>query len=149
MISQDMEDEVYLVVKAITLLSADEANELTDKIRDVSRRWWLKSPGAFSDFAAFVRVDGSVSDTGDFVGNEEIGVRPVLVIEYLDSLKLVLYQKLEIFDKDWLYIGNNRALSKDVLFCQKFDKASNDYEGSEIERCLDKWLEKIKKEFEE
>ena len=47
-------------------------------------RWWLRSPGDHSDFAAIVRNDGSVDNQGDYVRFGNICVRPALWIN-LDS----------------------------------------------------------------
>ena len=40
--------------------------------------WWLRSPGGISVSAGIVDYDGKVEDEGDFVGDEEVAVRPAL-----------------------------------------------------------------------
>ena len=38
--------------------------------------WWLRSPGSYSDGAAYVRIDGGVHRYGDDVNLDRSGVRP-------------------------------------------------------------------------
>ncbi len=67
----------------IYLLSIDEANALSDTIRANSSGswWWLRSPGYYSDCAAFVYEGGFVITLGNNV-DIEYGVRPALNLEF-------------------------------------------------------------------
>lgn len=59
------------------LLSTKEADLLErDEYRYVSGGWWLRSPGFFDDYAAYVYGDGVVYYFGDFVHYDAYGVRP-------------------------------------------------------------------------
>jgi hypothetical protein len=40
--------------------------------------WWLRSPGYFSHFAAFVNYGGGVYVRGSNVSNSSVSVRPAL-----------------------------------------------------------------------
>ena len=42
--------------------------------------WWLRSPGYYSDYAAYVYYGGSVTHSGDFVNDCYVAVRPALWI---------------------------------------------------------------------
>ena len=42
--------------------------------------WWLRSPGCYSNYAARVRDDGSVYDSGSSVDRSHVAVRPALWI---------------------------------------------------------------------
>ena len=44
-----------------------------------THEWWLRSPGMFGAFAAFVAVDGEIKPWGKPC-NEEIGFRPAMWI---------------------------------------------------------------------
>ena len=72
----DTRDKVFL-------LSIDEARRyFTDnesriaKFQGKSAWWWLRSPGYFSDLAAYVLIDGVVLVNGVHVTHRHVGVRP-------------------------------------------------------------------------
>ncbi len=44
-------------------------------------RWWLRSPGSLSDRAAFILRLGSIFRRGGSVLNDDLGVRPVVVLD--------------------------------------------------------------------
>lgn len=70
----DTKDKIYL-------LSIDEANALSTDIRNASDRWWLRSPGDISNYAAEVSSDGGVNTRGIHV-HDENGVRPALNLKF-------------------------------------------------------------------
>ena len=43
--------------------------------------WWLRSPGYYQNYAAFVFPDGVVNESGDLVDLDMIAVRPALWID--------------------------------------------------------------------
>jgi len=56
-----------------------EADErLAAKSNNSESSWWLRSPGYYRTYAAYVLRDGSVRLVGNTVGNETGGVRPAL-----------------------------------------------------------------------
>ena len=42
--------------------------------------WWLRSPGHYSTYAAYVHSDGSILYSGRIVDYSSIAVRPVVVV---------------------------------------------------------------------
>ncbi len=66
----------------IFLLCIDEANSYfkADKDRSCGESWVLRSPGSSQNYAAFVRRDGSLSDSGYDVDYGD-GVRPALWLD--------------------------------------------------------------------
>ncbi|MBO4889416.1 MAG: hypothetical protein J5574_00370 [Lachnospiraceae bacterium] len=80
----------------IFLLSVDEANALDDKVLrcgywyDMDNQWWwLRSPGANKDYAAYVgnNIDhkNRIDPVGDIAGNEFGAVRPALNLKFADN----------------------------------------------------------------
>lgn len=138
-------EEEYLNIIDIDILSVNEAKKLDDDLRDVSTRWWLKPVSHLSGFAPFVCANGSVNENGDFVGSI-MGVRPVLYFEDLDSYCLECFKdRVEVFNRDWIYIGGNMVLLKDILLYRSFDNKTDDdesdYESSELKEFLKEQLE--------
>ena len=43
--------------------------------------WWLRSPGRYAYYAAYVNFGGSVDDTGDYVDSPYIAVRPAFHLD--------------------------------------------------------------------
>ncbi len=70
----DTEDYVYL-------LSLEEANAVSIKMRAVYGWWWLRTPGGTPKDAAVVHSDGGIGSSG-FQVSSEFGVRPVLTVRY-------------------------------------------------------------------
>ncbi len=79
--------------------------------------WWLRSPGLYSHYAAFVSYDGSVHDYGDQVDSDDRGVRPALKLD----LNSVLFTSAAEGGKD----GTTGTLS-----------AVSDYDGSDWKLTL-------------
>ena len=42
--------------------------------------WWLRSPGIYQTTAAYVGIDGFVSEDGSYVNNNKYAVRPAMWI---------------------------------------------------------------------
>ena len=68
-------------------LSTKEAGALNASLRTASLEWWLRSPGFDTDYAASVRSDGTVSNSGDKVYVADNGVRPAFSLN-LSSIVL-------------------------------------------------------------
>jgi hypothetical protein len=72
-------DHVFLLsVDEVNSYFTDDNSRIAFDNNEVALWWWLRSPGTFSFFAAYVNRDGSVYvngyDVDDFIG----GVRPAL-----------------------------------------------------------------------
>ena len=78
-------DDVGVKQAKLYLLSTGEANALPENVlklnftdSEMLGSWWLRSPGYYDDWAAFVGgEDGNVRESGNFVGGR-FGVRPAL-----------------------------------------------------------------------
>jgi hypothetical protein len=66
----------------VFLLSIDEVNQYfkSNAERSIEAWWWLRSPGYYSNSAAYVNIDGYVNGFGDNVIDNYGSVRPVLYI---------------------------------------------------------------------
>ena len=153
-----MENEIYLVVKDIELphFSTDSNDEaivkfydiglgsIPDKVLDYKASYWSlidnRAGYILANYNGFGIVD---SDDSDYYLDDNLWTRPVLIVDQLDKLNLPLYTELEIFDKKWIYIGNNRCFSVKAIQRISFDyDDSYKYETSNIKRELDNWLKK-------
>ncbi len=132
--------EIDIDITDISLLTIEEAEALSENIRRYAHWWWLCSPGAYSDDAAYVSRNGYVYDCGDYVGDDDGGVRPALTIADLDSLNLKIGDPLVIQDKEYIYIGNNKVLYNDKPIYHRFNLGPNDYKKSAIKKIVDNWL---------
>lgn len=47
--------------------------------------WWMRSPGRFQNYAAFVCNYGFIRNNGGIVNKKDVGVRPSLIIDLTDS----------------------------------------------------------------
>lgn len=143
-------------IKGITcdLLSVEEAEQITDGILAYLCDWWLRSPSDYSDCAASVHSNGSVSHFGDYVDDSLVAVRPALYISNFDSLNLKIYKDIiKVFDKYWIYIGDNKALLMDepltTMAFRKDWRAEdvNVYEKSDVKKWLDNWFIEQKRKY--
>ncbi len=128
---QDTKDSVYL-------LSIDEVNTYSDSIllaentayvtskyaldNDAYISWWLRSPGNTVRYAAVVDSKGAVSDYGSFVNSTDVGVRPVIKVDY------AVKQELDSIDK-YEYI--KEASIGDVVKFGSYEQDNNDIDGKE------------------
>ena len=86
-------------VDRVFLLSIDEAREYfwddnsrIAKLIDSPFKWWLRSPGSTSSYAAFVKEDGNVDNYGSSANNMRLGVRPALWLNLEASDRIVMYK---------------------------------------------------------
>lgn len=90
-----MNSKVDLDDVEVTLLSVEEAKALPGDILAFPDWWWLSSPVKNPGKAAYVEYGNSVDcENGYFIINKYNCVRPALKIYNLDSLNLVVGQKV-------------------------------------------------------
>lgn len=136
--------EVDLDITNVTLLTLEEARQLSRKVRVADGVWWLRSPGYYEYSAAFVHgEDGSVDVLG-FNVNEPLGVRPALEIANLESAKLKIGDRFNLADECWTVINEDKALCDDIVGKTPFREYwraedANDYDASDIKKWLEKW----------
>lgn len=139
-------------VESIYLLSVNEAEDIPKYILANGEDWWLRSPGYYSVYAAFVYVDGAVSSVGYSIDDDTIFARPALKINNLESLNLEIGETVKVLGLMAQYIGGNSVLLCEGIamqrFATRFDNKISDYETSEVKRFIDKWFKKKKIEAE-
>ena len=124
------------------LLSVEEVNEIPKWILANGEWWWLRSPGDASHYAAYVGVDGSVDDYGDYVHDNGYTVRPALIISNLPNLEIG--ETVKVFGVAAQYIGSDKVLLCESIFYRNFDEESNVYETSEVKKKMNKWFKGMK-----
>lgn len=144
-------DEQDLDILGATLLTVEEAKQLPKRLREYYTWWWLKSPGYYSYYAAYVYANGFVYNYGTDVSDEYGSVRPALIISNLESSGLEIGDTFEFGKKRFEIISNDRAfcLTGEGPCAFRYDwKASdaNDYEKSDIKKDVDEWFDDHKGE---
>ena len=126
-----MKDPIYL-------LSAEEYEQYKKSIPLIDELWWLRSPGCFSDYAAFVRgLSGSVDYDGHLVVVHYFAVRPALNIS---NLKLAVQNnRIEYLGVEWIILDTSTAIAAEPIFHSRFGVRSNNYSRSPIRRQLLNW----------
>ena len=101
--------EEELDITGATLLSIDEANKIPSRLRIYDVWWWLRSPGNYSNCAAFVDLQGSVNLSGDFVDIEVDAVRPALLLKNLKSSNLKIGDVFIFNDQKFEIVSDRMA----------------------------------------
>ena len=133
-------------IEYITLLSKDEAKKLPKAMRKFDGFWWLMDKGSNWrnwDLAASVNEDGSINSYGsrvDILGR----VRPKIVVCDDIVSDLQFGDTTNLLGVEWIFIGDNSLMSKEEIGYSKFNErassVSNTYEGSQIQKYLQDWL---------
>lgn len=129
--------ESDIEITGITLMPIEEYAVYTENIPIISEWWWLRSPGWYPDYAAYVDYDGSIDCAGDSVTIEYNAVRPVLLGSFKDYKDIV---EFEFADHSWIVLSKNMAICKDYINRRRFDGKTNNYASSEVKEFLEKWL---------
>lgn len=142
-------------IKEITLLSVDEAEKIPKWILATGDWWWTRSPGFPSSIVpnnnsngvVWVYIDGYVIEFGHNVNDDTLAVRPALRISNLPNLKIG--DIVECLDMNWYYVGDDLILAVDSIGKHYFNYDKNKpnaniFEGSDIQKYLQDWLEEQK-----
>ena len=124
----------------IFLISIEEYEKYKKHIPYINSWWWLRSPGFYSNCAAHVVNDGSVSNYGNDVFLSNDAVRPALKISNPEFDPLKIGERFVKYSFPWIKIDNNLAIAEVLIAFRRFDKESNEYETSEIRQFLKDWL---------
>ena len=133
-------------IKGITLLSIDEAENLSDYILRFPDWWWLKSPGDDGSCVKGIRPNGEIGFFARPVNFNLNAVRPILLCSNLKPLNLKIGDYVSAFDKTWQYIGNDMILLfgeplTEMAFRKDYKaQDATVYEKSDIKKYLDNWL---------
>lgn len=137
-------EPVCVLIKGITLLSIEEYEAARDMIPMAKDDWWLRSPGGYDYWTAYVYGNGSVLDYGYGVNNNALGVRPALDLELGD---LRIGDTFELAGYMWTVINGNMALCNDIIarhcFREDYEASDvNDYEASDVKKWLEEWAKR-------
>ena len=153
-------------VKGVTLLSADEAeNLLTEEqrkcrisknaytvedssfLRNNNCYWWLRTPGKDTDYISYVDYIGNIHRDGGYVFNLA-HARPALIIDYdkLNNFGIGIGDSFGFGDYTFTIISDKYALCDEAIKLIVFRKDytaenANNYEYSDIKEYLDGWFE--------
>lgn len=104
-------------------------------------RWWLKSPGYISHYAAHVNK-GTINYDGSYVLAER-GVRPMIVFSD-DTLEKG--EEFQFLGNGWMVIAPGKALCESIVGETAFRadwkvQGSNDFEASDLKKWLRLWYD--------
>ena len=134
------------LIKGATLLSADEAKQVSEDIRTFWNWWWLRSPGYSTPNVSYVDEFG---DVGVSIVNRDGGsVRPALQLNLESSDQISDGTKLRIGGYDFTVVCNGKYALCDtsigrklVVFREDWQaEDANIYEVSDIKKAVDKWF---------
>lgn len=134
-----------LKVEGITLLSIEEYEATKEYVPLVYGWWWLRSPGNYSDSAAYVNYGDRVDAIGCYVSSPYGVVRPALKISNFKSLDLQSEDRIIGFaGHTWTVIPGNMVLCDTGVGTHCFRKDwqapdANDYEKSDVKKWLEDW----------
>ena len=150
-------EEVKDCIEGITLLSAEEAENLLTKEQRIckfegeERCWWLRSPGDDRHRAAYVYGSGSVNFRGNYVYYVDDCVRPALILSNLKSSNLKSIKELGVGEHfefggyTFTIISNKLALCDEAIAKMAFRKDrksedANQYSKSDVKKFLENWF---------
>lgn len=119
----------------ITLLAKKEYELYRDRIPLFDNWWWLRSPGLYSNYVAYVLCCGDILNYGGIVGNS-YGIRPALKSK---ALNLPIGESFAALGNRRVMIDNGLAISEDVITHRRYDSESNVWETSELKTWLESW----------
>lgn len=132
-------------IEGATLLSVNEAETLlTKEERKHSNWWWLRSPGIYQTYAAYVTYDGSVISFGYYVYTDNFCVRPALRIN-IENSDFKIGDIFIFGNKRFKIISDDLALCTDDIgnFCFRKNyeaEDANDYDKSDAKKIVDQWF---------
>jgi hypothetical protein len=123
----------------IFLLSIEEYEKYKKVIPHKNCCWWLRSPGQWFNYTAFVTLDDSVCDRGSLVYDTRIAIRPA--IKYSETKLHTLNALFTKYGTTWVVIDpfEQIAIAENPIHFMEFDRCRNDYESSDIRAFLLQW----------
>lgn len=134
-----------LEIDNATLLTIEEATQLSEELKNYIDLWWLRSPGYFSDCGAYVGICGFIDRYGCNVSYDCVLTRPALKISNLQSSNFQVGDRFEFGGKPFQIISNSLAFCLTDIgnHCFREDlraKDVTDYEKSDIKKYVDEWF---------
>jgi len=138
---------VELDINEITLLSREEYHQYKHDIDDMGLWWWLCTPSS-KDGKVMIVNHNELDDVGAYVDCG--GVRPVLRISNLESVGLTIGSRFYLAGEQWRVISPDLALtSRCITFMPFRCDDCTDYEGSDVEKYLQRWAAGYKLDIQE
>lgn len=140
--------ELELNITEATLLTIDEAKLLPERLK-AYRNWWLKTPGSYSCYAAYVDYNGFIHSHGGYIRNNLNVVRPALIISNLESSEFKFGDRFEFGGKEFEIVFDYLAFCLTDIGQCAFKKDwnaddKNNYEQSDVKQFINEWFEKAK-----
>jgi len=123
-------------IESVGLLSAEEYEKNKTLIPLLRSWWWLRSPGAYNNNAAYVFADGDIYPDGYFV-YKEAGVRPAFTLCAETASKLMPGDPVLVGDYTATVISGEKCLLDKCVCKHIFDNESNSWKTSEIKTYLE------------
>ena len=121
-------------ISEITIPSIEDVRNLEKDALKKGEWWWLRTSGIYQDRAADVDYNGDVSESGCFVDNDNIAVRPCFSIPCLGLNKgekvFVENTLCTVIDKDFV-------LADDLICFHAFDDVDNTWETSSLKQYIE------------
>ena len=119
----------------IGLLNAEEYEKNKKLIPLLKSWWWLCSPGAYNNNAAYVFADGDIYPDGYFV-YKEAWVRPALTLNPALAAELKPGDQLSLGSHTATYIGADKCLLDQCIAKHIYDTTSNSWHNSELKTYM-------------
>ena len=122
--------------ESVTLLTIDEYENSKALISHSKSWWWLRSPGAYNNAAAYVFIDGDVYPDG-FLVNKAAGVRPAFKLEFMKASELNPGDKVQIGKYTATVLYDDMLLLDSFVTKHVFDEESNVWRKSAIKKYIE------------
>lgn len=134
--------DCHLNLKNIRLLTKEEFWRYQRWIPQLCHGWFLNDPSDTSSIYV-----GAINKSGKpharFV-NKECGVRPVIEFQMVGDEKINPGDKMCIGETVFTVIDKNLIIADACIMQSVFDYEGNVYSGSEVEKAVELWFERLK-----
>lgn len=124
-------------ILGVTLLSLEEYKENKDIIPNTDNWWWLRSPGIYNAYAAYIFMDGEIYADGYKVSSPRAGVRPLIYLNPEKAKLLKPGDKVNICKFPATVMEDRSVLLDEGICCRRYDPSSNDWDKSELKSFLE------------
>lgn len=132
--AEDIPELSWYAISEITIPSVEDVRNLEKDILKKGEWWWLRSPGYYQDRTADVDYNGDVSESGTYVDNDNIGIRPCFSIP---CLRLTKGDKVFVENTLCTVIADNLVLADNLICYHMFDEVDNDWTTSSLKQFIE------------